>query len=304
MIPHLHLRRRTRESGFTLVELLVVIGIIAVMAGLLLPSLSSARRRATGIACISNQRQIGLAAQLYMSDHGGGMFHHHEGWVLDDGSQVDELPADLSGVGGGGMGASDAEKPWVIFLQPYLKTRQVAFCPADRTPRSRQLSTDLIGFNGGITLSDQSPPADSELAIAEKGGLTLQSYLINSIFTHKSARFALERALPGFATDSVIAAMPNPNVILFSERNSEAMNAADNAAYGNVKQDDYDSWVGEAALIRWGEGRYGDQGWIRQDRHQGAANYVFTDGHAERLPWAKARADQFPDHIVRKPLAP
>ena len=78
--------------------------------------------------------------------------------MLDDGSQVNELPSDLSGAGGGGMGASDAEKPWIIFLQPYLKTRQVAFCPADRTPRSRQLSTDLIGFNGGITLSDQSPP--------------------------------------------------------------------------------------------------------------------------------------------------
>ena len=38
------------------------------------------------------------------------MFHHHEGWVLDDGSQVDELPSDISGVTGGGMGASDAEK--------------------------------------------------------------------------------------------------------------------------------------------------------------------------------------------------
>ena len=98
--------------------------------------------------------------------------------------------------------------------------------------------------------------------------------------------------------------MPNPQVIQFSERNSQAMNAADNAAYGNVKQDDYDSWVGEATLIRWGEGRYGDQGRIRQDRHQGAANYVFTDGHAERLPWSKARADQFPAHIVRKPIAP
>lgn len=127
---------------------------------------------------------------------------------------------------------------------------------------------------------------------------------MNSIFTHKSARYAMEGALPGFATDSVIAAMPDPNVIMFSERNSEAMNAADNTAYGSVKQDDYDSWVGEAALIRWVGGRYGDQGWIGQNRHEAAENYVFTDGHAERLPWARARLDQFPDHVVRRPLVP
>lgn len=297
---HVHPRRLAR--GFTLIELLVVISIIAVLAGMLLPGLANARRRAAGIACISNQRQIGLAAQLYMSDHGGGLFHHHEGWVLDDGTQVDELPSDLSGVTGGGMGTSDAEKPWVIFLHPYLKTRQVSFCPGDRTPRSKHLATDLLEFNGGITQADQSPPADSELGFAEREHLTMQSYLLNSIFTHKSARYALERALPGFATDAVIAALPNPNVILFSERNSEAMNAADNGTYGNVKQDDYDSWVGEGALVRWGEGTYGDQGWIRNGRHQDAANYVFTDGHAERLTWSRARADQFPDHLVRRPL--
>ena len=39
---------------------------------------------------------------------------------------------------------------------------------------------------------------------------------------------------------------------MFSERNSEAMNAPDNSAFGNVKRDDYDSWVGEGALVRWG----------------------------------------------------
>ncbi|MGH8244956.1 MAG: H-X9-DG-CTERM domain-containing protein, partial [Gammaproteobacteria bacterium] len=231
------------------------------------------------------------------------LFRHHEGWVLDDGTQVDVLPTTLAGVAGGGSGNSQAEKPWVIFLQPYLQSRVVAFCPSDRTAPSRFLATDLAGYNGGITDTSQSPPPNSELAIARNEGLNIQSYLLNSIFTHKSARYAVEGVLSGFATDEAVSALPDPNLILFSERNSEALNAADNGEYGNVGQDDYDAWVGESALVQWGAGRYGDQGWIRYNRHQGGANYVFTDGHVEWLRWRQARRDHYPDHRVRNPLA-
>ena len=132
--------------------------------------------------------------------------------------------------------------------------------------------------------------------------LTLESYALDSIFTHKSARYALEGALYGFATETALSGLPNPNLIMFSERNSEALNAPDNDTYGDTGQDDYDTWVGEAALVRWGSGKYGDQGWLRYNRHGKAANYTYTDGHAELLPWSKARTDQFPDHIVRQPL--
>ena len=89
---------------------------------------------------------------------------------------------------------------------------------------------------------------------------------------------------------------------MFSERNSEALNAPDNSEYGSVNQDDYDTWVGEAALVQWGTGNYGGQGWIRHNRHSQRSNYIYADGHVESLPWNKARLDQFPDHRVRKPL--
>jgi prepilin-type N-terminal cleavage/methylation domain-containing protein/prepilin-type processing-associated H-X9-DG protein len=291
------------QGGFTLVELLVVISIIAILAGLLLPALARAKQEGQRAACFSNLRQIGLSARLYMDDYNGGLFHHHEGWVLDDGTQVDTLPTSIGGVSGGGMGNSQAEKPWVIFFQPYLKSRLVGFCPTDRTPRSQFLATDLIGYNGGITSTSQTPPPSSEQALAQNGHLTIESYSLNSIFTHKSARYYLEGALSGFATDQALSQLPNRNIIMFSERNSEALNAADNTQFGSVNQDDYDTWVGEAALVQWGGGPYGNQGWIRYNRHGNRANYIYVDGHVENLPWRKARLDQFPDHRVRKPLA-
>jgi prepilin-type N-terminal cleavage/methylation domain-containing protein/prepilin-type processing-associated H-X9-DG protein len=290
------------RTGFTLIELLVVIAIIAILAAMLLPALARAKQKGQQTACLSNMRQVALAARLYMDDYDGGLFHHHEGWVLDDGTQVDTLPSSLGGITGGGIGNSQAEKPWVIFFQPYLRSRTAAYCPSDTTARSRLLATDLPGYNGAITSTGQSPPPNSEQAIAQADHLTIESYLLDSVFTHKSARYALEGALYGFATDRAVSHLPNPNFIMFSERNSEALDAPDNSEFGNVNQDDYDTWVGEAALVQWGSGTYRNQGWLRYNRHNGRSNYIYTDGHVENLRWSKARFDQFPDHIIRKPL--
>ena len=64
-----------RRRAFTLVELLVVIGIIAVLVGVLLPALAQARSRAQTAVCLSNLRQMGQAYFMYVGDNKGFLPH-------------------------------------------------------------------------------------------------------------------------------------------------------------------------------------------------------------------------------------
>jgi prepilin-type N-terminal cleavage/methylation domain-containing protein/prepilin-type processing-associated H-X9-DG protein len=70
--------RRSRKAGFTLVELLVVIGIIALLIAILLPALRRARQAAVNTSCQSNLRQMGTLFQIYVNDNKG--WCPHPGW--------------------------------------------------------------------------------------------------------------------------------------------------------------------------------------------------------------------------------
>ena len=107
---------KTRLNAFTLVEMLVVIGIIAILAGLLMPALAGAKQKANRIKCLNHMRQLGLSLTMYASDWEG------------------QFPPRRM-----------VTNAWMVRLQPYYKDIQILKCPSDRFLETR--SYIINGWN-------------------------------------------------------------------------------------------------------------------------------------------------------------
>src|SRR5690349_23896691 len=130
--------RRYTQAAFTLIELLTVIAIIAVLAAMLFPVFSQAREAARSTACLSNTRQIGQAALLYIQDYDEALVSWRSCPVrTQDGVIACSLQEQVRSL-------------WTTTLQPYLKSTQVLNCPS-YTDSNLKMAMDQADCDGDGT---------------------------------------------------------------------------------------------------------------------------------------------------------
>jgi len=251
-----HKNRSSQSPAFTLIELLVVIAIIAILAAVLLPALAAAKSRAKAIQCLNDERQIELAAKLYLDDNLGKMvpLWIQQGaagwanWTYDPATYVVQAVGFLWW-------------PDILRLAGYAPATKLFSCP---------ILTQPAAFSGGGSVS-----TNNTLGIAmnypECGAIYPAGVWPAPVYPRCSEN---QVAAPSqwviIADGGAIANPSQPNPDLWQEVAGHA------CVYFRVPSDPAGYPVGDSRSV---------------PRHGGLVNVTFFDGHAARIKNSTIRYD-------------
>jgi prepilin-type N-terminal cleavage/methylation domain-containing protein len=277
-----------RRHGFTLVELLVVIGIIALLISILLPALNRAREQAKEVQCLSNLRQIGTACMLHAAEHRNHFPLAGLLWNV-----ADATPYALNDV---------AMKNYSYFPDPTRGNKTyvapMAYALAPYLGRSQIISTVQQYNNSNVLRLFTCPSNIDQMAQGETVQLsaTIGANTSQWMGPVLATSFAFNEAVFGWADGNL-----QPNGGVYNH----------NRARGNLARVSHPS---DTLLIADASPRGPNGGWIMYDDHQatdtledflvgandgsdpllfdrarhfGNIGILFVDGHCEDLPIPK-----------------
>lgn len=276
----------SRAAGFTLVELLVVIGIIAVLVAMLLPALTRARDASLGVQCLSNLRQLGAATHMYMNEFGGQMpicayYKPGPGGVTDP-------VADHRAV---------MENDWTTTLAVYLGRRDFVYDKSAARPNPD------VNRKNKMQLYMCPKTGDAEIDRASNCWRAPRTYAITyytSMIAAYPWRYTMVKGNRWKAAEFMMFADVNAN--------------CPDPAVGGTTFSYYFGKFSDTAMVAFRHSKQGDPnetlgsylgaGPVFRFKPSGNANAVFLDGHAESLDWkAFIRVDFSPVNATRSGIS-